>query len=105
MAREEVHTKDAWVVCGGEDDVKKLVEEREAKVEKVEKLMEEIEKLQEKQTTEVGKNLKCTSERLVKKRDSLKEQEAKLKKMKGQPVALKKFLEEVVLPGCVLCPP
>ncbi len=44
-------------------------------------------------------------ERLVEKRDSLKEQEAKLKMMKGRPVALKKFLEEVVLPGCVLCPP
>ena len=36
---------------------------------------------------------------------SLEEREVKLKKMKGQPVALKKFLEEVVLPGCVLCPP
>ena len=106
MARDEIRTKDAWVVCGGEDDVKKLVEKREAKVEKVEKLKKEIEKLQEKQTTEAGKKLKCTSERLVEKRDSLKEQEAKLKTlMKGRPVALKKFLEEVVLPGCVLCPP
>ena len=105
MARDEIRTKDAWVVCGGEDDVKKLVEKREAKVEKVEKLKKEIEKLQVKQTTEVGKKLKCTSERLVEKRDSLKEQEAKLKMMKGRPVALKKFLEEVVLPGCVLCPP
>ena len=104
-ARDEIRTKDAWVVCGGEDDVKKLVEKREAKVAKVEKLKEEIKKLQEKQTTEAGKKLKCTSERLVEKRDSLKEQEAKLKMMKGRPVALKKFLEEVVLPGCVLCPP
>ena len=41
----------------------------------------------------------------MEKRGSLKEQEAKLKKMKGQPVALKEFLEDVVLPGCVLCPP
>jgi hypothetical protein len=105
MARDEIRTKDAWVVCGGEDDVKKLVEKREAKVEKVEKLKEEIEKLQEKQTTEAGKKLKCTSERLVGTRRSLKEQEAKLKMMKGRPVALKKFLEEVVLHGCVLCPP
>jgi hypothetical protein len=31
--------------------------------------------------------------------------QAKLKRMKGRPVALKKFLEEVVLPGCVLCSP
>ena len=60
------------------------------------KLKEEIEKLQEKQMTEAGKNLKCMSERLVKKRDSLKEQEVK--------ASCKKFLEEVVLPGCVLCP-
>lgn len=104
-ARDEIRTKDAWLVCGGEKDVEKLVEKREAAVAKVEKLMEEIEKLQEKQTTEAGKKLKCTSERLVAKRDSLKEQKAKLKKMKGRPVALKKFLEEVVLPGCVLCPP
>ena len=85
--------------------MRKLVEKREAKVEKVEKLKEEIEKLQEKQTTEAGKNLKCMTERLVKKRVSLKEQEVKLKMMKGRPVALKKFLEEVVLPGCVRCPP
>ena len=105
QAREEIRTKDAWVVCGGEGDVKELVEKREAKVEKVEKLKKEIEKLQEKQETEIGKKLKRASERLVEKRASLKEQEAKLKMMKGQPVALKKFLEEVVLPGCVLCPP
>lgn len=103
--REEIRTKDAWVVCGGEDDVKKLVEEGEAQVEKVEKLKKKIEKLQEQQTTEAGKKLKHMSERLEEKRDSLKKKEAKLKKMKGRPVALKKFLEEVVLPGCVLCPP
>ena len=97
--------KDAWVVCGGEDDVKKLVEKGEAKVEMVEKLKEEIEKLQETQTAEAGKKLKRTSEQLVEKRHSLKEQEAKLKGMKGRPVALKKFLEEVVLPGCALWTP
>ena len=74
-------------------------------MENVEKLKEEIEKLQEKQTTESGRKLKRTSEQLVEKRHSLKAQEAKLKVMKGRPVALKKFLEEVVLPGCVLCPP
>ena len=85
--------------------MKKLVEKKEAKEEKVEKLKEEIEKLQEKETTETGKNLKLVLERKVEKRDSLREQEAKLKMMKGRPVALKKFLEEVVLPGCVLCPP
>jgi hypothetical protein len=105
MGRGQIHSKNAWVVCGGEGDVKKLVEKREAKVEKVEELKKKIEKLQEKQTTETGKKLKSTLERLVEKRDSLKEQEAKLKMMKGRPVALKKFLEEVVLPGCVLCPP
>ena len=103
-ARDEIRTKDAWVVCGEEKDVKKLVEKRDAAVAKVEQLMEEIEKLQEKQTTAAGKKLKRASERLVEKRGSLKEQEAKLKMMKGRPVALKKFLEEVVLPGCVLCP-
>ena len=71
----------------------------------MEKLKEEIEELQEKQKTEVGKKLKCTIDRLVEKRASLKKQEEKLKKMKGRPVALKKFLEEVVLSDCVLCPP
>ena len=104
-AREEIRTKDAWVICGGEDDVKKLVEKREAKVEKVEKLKEEIEKMREKHTTAAGKKLLSTLEKLAKKKEALKEQEVKLKKMKGRPVALKKFLEEVVLPGCVLCPP
>jgi len=104
--RDEIRTKDAWVVCGGEDHVKKLVEKREAREEKVERLKKEIEELQEKLTTEAGKKLMKLQERLVKKRASLKEQEKKLKMwMKGRPVALKKFLEEVVLPGCVLCPP
>ena len=105
MARDKIRTKDAWVVCGGEDDVKNCMKMREAKVEKVEELKKKIEKLQEKQTRKKGKKLKSLLEQLVEKRDSLKEQEAKLKMMKGRPVALKKFLEEVVLPGCVLCPP
>ena len=91
-SRDEIRTKGAWVVCGGEDDVKKLVEKKEDMEERVEKLKKEIEKLKEKRTTIAVK-------------DQLKEKEAKLKNMKGQPVALKKFLEEVVLPGCVLCPP
>ena len=90
-------------LCG--DDVKKLVESKEAMETQVEKLKEEIEKLQEKGKKKTGKSLMRASERLVNKRDSLKEQEKNLKMMKGQPVALKKFLEEVVLPGCVLCPP
>ena len=81
------------------------MEKKEAKEKQVEELKEEIKKLQEKQTTQAGKKLKCMSQHLVKKMDSLIEREAKLKTMKGQPVALKKFLEEVVLPGCALCPP
>jgi len=104
-SQDQIRTKDAWVVCGGEDDVKKLVEWREAKVERVEELKKKIEKLQEEQTGKKGKELKILLERVVKKRKLLKEQEAKLKRMKGRPVALKKFLEEVVLPGCVLCSP
>ena len=104
-SQDQIRTKDSWVVCGGEDDVKKLVEWREAKVERVEELKKKIEKLQEEQTGKKGKELKILLERVVKKRKLLKEQEAKLKRMKGRPVALKKFLEEVVLPGCVLCSP
>ena len=53
-ARDEIRTKDAWVVCGEEKDVKKLVEKRDAAVAKVEKLMEEIEKLQEKRRQHSG---------------------------------------------------
>ena len=105
MAREEVHTKDAWVVCGGEDDVKKLVEKKEAKLAKAKKLKEKIEKLQEKQMTEAGRKKLDMLEQLVVKRGLLKEVEGNLKKMKGQPVALKQFLEEVMLLNCVLLPP
>ena len=105
MTQDEIRRKDAWVVCGGEDDVKKLVEKKEVKVERVEKLKKEIKKLQEMPKTEAGKELKSTSEQLVRKRKSLEMEVKNLKKMKGQPLALKKFLEEVVLPGCVLCPP
>ncbi len=78
-----------------EDEAKKLVEKKEGKEEKVERLSEEIEELQERLTTEAGKKF-------------LKgqvQQEKKLKMLKGQPVGLKRFLEEVVLPSCVLCPP
>ena len=105
MAQDEVRSKDAWVVCGGEDDVKKLVEKRKAKAAKVDKLKNQIEKLQEKQMTEAGRNLQLLLEQLVAKRGLLKDLEGNLRKMKGQPVALKKFLEEVVLLNCVLLPP
>ena len=44
-------------------------------------------------------------EQLVVQRGLLKEVEGNLKKMKGQPVALKQFLEEVMLLNCVLLPP
>ena len=36
--REEIRTKDAWVVCGGEDDAKRWIKKRRSKVELVEKL-------------------------------------------------------------------
>jgi hypothetical protein len=104
-SREEIRTKDAWVVCGGEKDAKELVEKKEAKEEKVKQLSEEIEELQEKLTTLAGKKYLWFLGKLVPLKGKLKEQEAKLKMLKGQPVVLKKFLEEVVLPGCVLCPP
>ena len=105
MARDEIRTKDAWVVHGGEDDAKKMARRTEAKVEKVEWLNEEIEELLEKLTTKTGRKLQHCQRRLAEKRDELKKQQAELKMSKGQPVGLKKFLEEVVLPHCVLCPP
>jgi len=105
LHRDEVRTKDAWVVCGGEDEAKKLVEKKEGKEEKVERLSEEIEELQERLTTEAGKKFLKGQVQLKQKKVELKEQEGKLKMLKGQPVGLKKFLEEVVLPSCVLCPP
>ena len=43
-----------------------------------------------------------TMKQLKKKKSELKELEDELKKMKGQPVGLKKFLEEVVLPHAKL---
>jgi len=104
MARDEIRTKDAWVV-GGEDDVKKMVQRKEAREEKVEKLNEEIKELLEKLTTKAGKELQHYQQRLVKKKNKLKKQQGELKRSKGQPVGLKKFLEEVVLPHCELCPP
>ena len=38
-------------------------------------------------------------------KEELKERQDKLRLLKGRPVTLKKFLEEVVLPKCKLCPP
>lgn len=105
MTQDEVRSKHAWVVCGGEDDVKKLVEKKEAKLAKVKKLKEKIEKLQEKQTTEAGRKKLDMLEQLAAKRGLLKVAERSLRKMKGQPVALKQFLEEVMLLNCVLLPP
>ena len=107
--REEIRTKDAWVVCGGADsgekEAKDLVEKKEAKEKERAKLSEEIELLCASLETETGNKFLRSQGRLVKKKAQLKDLEAKLKMLKGQPVGLKKFLEEVVLPRCVLCPP
>ena len=100
--REEIRTKDAWVVCGGEDDAERRIKKRRTKEELVEKLREDIEKLEKKSKEDKGKALMNRCERLKKKKGELKEQGDELKKMKGQPVGLKKFLEEVVLPHAKL---
>ena len=69
-------------------------------VEQLRKDMESLEKKARHQSGKAPKMQRC--ERLEKKKGELKEQEDELKKMKGQPVGLKKFLEEVVLPHATL---
>ena len=90
------------MVCGGEDDAERRIKKRRTKEELVEKLREDIEKLEKKSKEDIGKALMNRCERLKKKKGELKEQGDELKKMKGQPVGLKKFLEEVVLPHAKL---
>jgi hypothetical protein len=96
-SRKEIRTKDAWVVCGGEEHAERREKKRRTKGECVEQLRKDIEKLEKKLKEDKGKALMSHDEQLRKKKGELKEQEDKLKKMKGQPVGLKKFLEEVVL--------
>ena len=104
--RDEIRTKDGWVVCGSEGDVKTLEEKKEEKELKVSCLEKDIAGLEEEEAkTAHGKTLVGVHRRLGKKRGELKELQQKLKLMKGQPVTLKQFLEEVVLPCCELCPP
>ena len=101
--REEIRTKDAWVVCGREDDAERWIKKRRKKLELVEQLRKDMESLEKKARHQSGKAPKMQRcERLEKKKGELKEQEDELKKMKGQPVGLKKFLEEVVLPHATL---
>ena len=102
--RGEVQTKCAWVVCSQADEVEKLERKKEEKEKRVCELEEEIKKLEGGKAA-TGKTLDAALKRLGKKRKELKEQRDKLKSLKGQPVTLKKFLEEVVLPHCTLCPP
>ena len=101
--REEIRTKDAWVVCGGDEDAEMWVNKRKTKDELVEQLRQDIGNLEKKLKNDKGKTLMSRHERLKRKKGELKEHEDRLKKMKGQPVGLKKFLEEVVLPHSKLC--
>ena len=100
-SREEIRTKDAWAVCG-EDDAERREKKRRTKEEFVEQLRKDIGKLEKKLKEDKGKTLMSRHEQFRRKKGELKEQEDKLKKMKGQPVGLKKFLEEVVLPHAKL---
>ena len=102
--RDEVRSKCAWVVCSESHEVEKLERKKEEKEKRVCELEEEIKKLEGGKAA-TGKTLDAALKRLGKKREELKEQRDKLKSLKGQPVTLKKFLEEVVLPHCTLCPP
>ena len=100
--REEIRTKDAWVVFGGEDDAERRIKKRRKKEELLKELREDIESLEKKSKEHKGKALMKRCERLEKKKGELKELVDELKTMKGQPVGLKKFLEEVVLPHATL---
>ena len=59
MGRGQIHSKNAWVVCGGEGDVKKLVEKREAKVEKVEELKKKSKSCKRSKRRKLERNLKA----------------------------------------------
>jgi hypothetical protein len=104
-SRGEIRCKDAWVVCGSEEDVKKLEDKKEAKESRVSEIGEEIEGLVKQELEKKGKVLLGVRKKLGKKRAELAELQGKLKLLKGRPVSLKQFLEEVVLPSCELCPP
>ena len=85
--------------------MKKLQDKKEEKEDKVAKLQGEVEELVEEEGRATGQQLLKASRRLKRKKEELKERQDKLRLLKGQPVTLKKFLEEVVQPKCKLCPP
>ena len=78
---------------------------KKKKKNKAAELEEDIEKLKQDSEKEKGKKRLDVLRRLANKKTELEEACKKLRSLKGNPVTLKRFLEEVVLPNCELCPP
>ena len=89
-------------MCSDQARVDKLIEENENMEEECTKLEERIAEMQQECESAVGAALLRKQERVKKKKEKLKEKRAALGRMKGGPITLPKFLEEVVLPQCHL---
>ena len=103
--RKEIRRKESWVVCGDQARVDKLTEKKEKMEEECTKLEERIAEMKQECESAVGAALKRKQQRLQEKLAKLKGQRQAMAQMKGIPITLPKFLEEVVLHHCHLCPP
>jgi hypothetical protein len=102
MERSEIRRKESWVVCSDEARVEKLTERKEKMEEELTKLEERITKMEQECESAVGAALLGKRRQLKEKQEKLKEKRRAMAKMKGVPITLPKFLEEVVLPQCHL---
>ncbi len=100
--RSEIRRKESWVVCGDQARVDKLTIKKEKKEEEFTKLEERIAEKQQECESAVGAALLQKQRQLKEKQEKLKEKRGALAQMKGVPITLPKFLEEVVLPQCRL---
>ena len=92
------------MVCGDQARVEKLAKKKGNMEEQFTKLEERIAEMQQECESAVGAALLQKQRQLKEKQGKLKEKRGALARMKGVPITLPKFLEEVVLPQCHLVP-
>jgi hypothetical protein len=100
--RSEIRRKASWVVCGDQARVEKLTKKKEKKEEEVAELVGRIAEGQQECESAVGAALLKQQQWVKEKQGKWKEKCRALAQMKGVPITLPKFLEEVVLPQCRL---
>lgn len=96
--REELRTKESWVICSDKAEADELNKKQEKLVKEVEDLAES--ERQKMAAARLPKYYKTLPPNIAKIKDKLKDKKAKLAKRKGKAVSWQKFFTEVALPLC-----